>query len=104
MPYPLPVFRDLVGGFQLCQEEPCHDLSGQVRGSELLPRVLGDLAPEVARPICALLPYDLCARGQLKILDEQRAALACGEVLGLVETVGAHLTDAAQRPAPVACQ
>ena len=49
------------------------------------PRVLVDLAAEELAAVGALLPDDLGALDESRIVDEQRAALAGDDVLRLVE-------------------
>ncbi len=49
----------------------------------------------------ALLADDLGALDEARVVDEQRAAFAADDVLGLVEAERAELADRAERPAAV---
>ncbi len=84
----------LAGGFesrsrlQLRQQEGRQDIGRQVAGADVHPGVLVHLAAEEAAAVGAFLADDLGALDVAWVVDQQRAALAAGEVLGLVEALG----------------
>ena len=92
-----PARRDGVGLLHLRPQERGDDLAGQVRRTEVDPGVLVDLAPEELAAIRALLPDDLGALDEPRIVDQERTALAGDDVLRLVERERRHVPDAAER-------
>src|SRR5579872_6499079 len=93
---------DLRGIFQLRPQERSNQLARQEGGAHVHPGVLVHLAPEELGTVSAFLPDDLGTLGKLRIVDEQRAALAGYHVLGLVEAQGREVADGAERLALVA--
>ena len=62
---------DRVGLLQLRPEERRDDLARQVRRAEVDPGVLVDLAAEELAPVGALLPDDLGALDEPRVVDER---------------------------------
>ena len=99
-----PRGRDALGLLELRGEERGDDLARQVRRADVDPGVLVDLAAEELRAVGALLADDLGALDEARVVDEQRAALAGDDVLGLVEAQRAERADRAERLAAVGRQ
>ncbi len=92
---------DMRVGLELRQEEGCQEIGGQVAGADIHPGVFIYLAAEEAAAIGAFLSDDLGAFHILGVVDQQGAALAAGEVLGLVKALRCQAAEAAQGPALV---
>src|SRR5947208_453044 len=78
---------DLVHRLDLGVEEGARDLAGDVRRADVDPGVFVHLAPEELRPVRPLVAEDLRPVDQRGVVDAERAALAAGEVLRIVEAV-----------------
>ena len=81
-----PLFGDGLGLFHLRPQEGRDNFTGQVGGADIHPRVLVHLAAEKLAAVGALFPNDLGAFDKAFIIDQQSAALAGDDVLGLVKT------------------
>ena len=86
------------------EQERREDVGRQIARADVDPGVLVDLAAEEPAAVGALLADDLGALDELRVVDEQRAALAAGEVLGLVEALRRQRAERAERPAAVAAE
>src|SRR5690606_8826886 len=78
---------DLISYLELCVEVGGVELTREVARADVDPGVLNDLAPEEARAVGAFLPQEFCSFGEAWIIDDEGAAFATGEVLGVVETL-----------------
>ena len=92
-----------LGLLELRPQERRDDLARQIRRADVDPGVLVDLAAEELRAVGALLADDLGALDEARVVDQQRAALAGDDVLGLVEAERRRAAPMrAERPALVA--
>src|SRR5438094_2605305 len=101
LPDRLAALLDGFGRFQLRQQVGGQQVGRQIARADVDPRVLIDLAPEELRAVGALLPDDLGPLNQLRRIDQQRTALAAGDVLGLVKAQRGQPAETAQRASPV---
>ena len=89
---------DGIGLLELRVEERCIEVARQERRADVDPRVLVDLPLQELRTVRAFLADDLRARDILRMVDDERAALAHAVVLRLVERIAAEVADRAERP------
>ena len=87
-----PARGDGVGFFHLRPQKGGDEFAGQIRRTDVHPGVFVHLAAEELAAVGALLADDLGASCQRRIVDQQRAAFAGDDVLGLVEA------ETAQQP------
>ena len=92
---------DLRDALELGGEQRRADVGEQKRRAEVDPRVVIDVAAREAAAVGPLLLEDLRALDERLVVDEQRAALAAGDVLRLVEGERPEGADRPQRPAAV---
>src|SRR5262245_42097310 len=92
---------DALARLQLRVEVGGEDVGGYVAGPDVHPGVLVDQSPKEPAAVRALLADDLRPLGEARVVDEQRAALAAVDVLGLVEALRREAAEGAERPAPV---
>lgn len=88
--------RDVRGVLHLGPQKCCDHVSRQKQRSDFPPGVLADFASEESAAVRTLPPNELRAQCIGRIVDRQRTAFARDDVLGLVETEGAYVRDAAQ--------
>src|SRR5659263_472053 len=97
IPHVVAPVLDLAKGLQLSSEHGCQQVTGEIGGSLIHPGVFVDLSPPVARPVRTLFAQDLRASGvRVEVVDEERATLAHGNVLGVMETQRGQITEGAQ--------
>ena len=96
------VVVDLICMEQLRPQVGRIQLAGQVAVAKIDPGVLVHLAAEELGAVGAFFAQDLRALVVVRIVDDQRTALAHRVVFRLVEGVAAEITDGAQRLALVA--
>lgn len=90
--------KDMVELLHLGPQEGGAELADEAGGADVDPGVVRHLVAEEAGPIGAVFPDDLGALDIFRGVDEQGAALAALDVLGLVERQGGQVADAAQLP------
>ena len=90
---------DLRDALELLGQQRRRHVGHEKRRADVDPRVLVDLAAREALAVGALLLQDLGALRPARVVDEQRAALAAGDVLRLVEGERAEVADRAERAA-----
>src|ERR1700754_840942 len=93
---------DQLTGIQLFEQKCRQNPRGQIARADVAPSVLVDQAAVEARAIGAFFANDLGALGEALVIDQERAAFAAGEVLGLVEALRTEHADRAQKAAFVA--
>ena len=89
---------------QLAEEVGGEHVGEAERGAGVLPGVLVDLAEHEGVAVGALVVEHAGAVDVLGVVEQERAALAADEVLGLVEAEGGEAPQAAERLAPPACR
>src|SRR5439155_20803579 len=97
LPQRQPAGDRRLGILELCVEERRRQLARQERAADIDPVVLRDLAALELDAVGALFPDDLGALEQVLAIDDQGAALAGDDVLGLVEAEGRHRALPAER-------
>src|SRR5262249_59021110 len=96
LPKLTPPLLNLRPDFKLRKEEGGQNVRWQVARADVHPSVFVHLAAEEARAVGALFADDLRALDVVGIVDQQRTALAAGDVLGLVKTLGRERTEGPQ--------
>src|SRR6185312_5984384 len=95
---------DVAPALELRAQERRLQIGHQEARADVDPGVLVDLAAEEAAAVGPFFAEDLGALDERRIVDEQRAALAAGDVLGLVERLrgeGAEGAEPAAAPTAV---
>src|SRR5919201_2786480 len=93
--------HDAVGGLELCPQKRREDIARKKRRADVDPSVLVDLPAEELAAVGAFLADDFSALDELVGVDQERAALARDQVLGLVKADRRKLAEAAERLAAV---
>ena len=99
-----PLGEDRVPLLELAVQVGGQHVGQPERRADVLPRVLVDLAEQELAPVGALVVHDVGPVDVGLAVDDQRAALAADEVLGLVEAQRGEAAEAAERAAPVAAE
>src|SRR5262245_39392239 len=85
---------------QLGEEERCRQLARQIGTADVDPMVFGGFTALEAHPVGALLPDHLRALDEIFPIDDERAAFAGNDVLGLMEAEGRQRPLASERLTP----
>src|SRR5206468_9081665 len=76
----------------------------EIAGAKIDPGVLVDLPAEEAAAVGTFFADDLGALDVCRIVDQQRAPFAAGEIFGFVKTLGRHASKCSQRPVLVCAE
>ncbi len=82
--------------FKLPVEESRQQIRRQVGRANVHPAIFIHLAAEETRAIGAFFADDLCPLDKLRVVDQQRASFAAGEVLGFMEGLRGHHAEGSQ--------
>src|SRR5260370_24007011 len=96
VPMGLPAPCQGLGILELRPEKGRNDVARQIGGADIDPSILIDLAAEEFASVGAFFADDLGPLDEARVVDDQRAAFAGDEVLGLVEAEGRELSEASQ--------
>ncbi len=91
-----PLTLDLISGLQLGIQKGRQDVGGQIARTNVHPGIFVHLTAEEAAAVGAFFTNDLSALDKARGVDQSRAALAAGEILGFVETLGGQAAEGAQ--------
>src|ERR1700735_1860334 len=98
-PGPIPgsptLFLNFLPRLQLGKQKSGEEVGGKVARPDVDPAVFIDLAAEELASIGALFSNDQSALDQLRIVHQQRAALATGHVLGFVKALRGQTSEGA---------
>src|SRR5208282_6621408 len=100
LPNALPLRLDGLPYFQLGVEKGRQDVTHHITRANVHPGIFVHLSPKEPAAIRPLFTNDLGPLNQTRVVDEQRAALAAGDILCFMETLGSQTAEGAQ-PAAV---
>ena len=99
-PDALPLRLDGLPDFQLGVEKGRQDVTHHITRTHVHPGIFVHLTAKEPAAVRPLFPNDFRPFNQPRIIDEQRAALAAGDVLGFMKTLGRQAAKCAQPAAP----
>src|SRR6266550_7371292 len=96
MPNPPSLVLNLISRFKLRIKKRRQKIRWQVTRPQVQPRVLIHLPAKEAAAVGSFLSNDLGAIEVSRIVDDQRAAFATGEILGLVKALSRQAAEGTQ--------
>src|SRR5258706_16071718 len=95
IPNPLPTRLNLAPGLKLTEKKRGQHIAHHVARTDVHPGVFVHLPAEKTATVRALLADDLRALDELRVVDQERAAFATGDVFCFVKTLSGHATEGA---------
>ena len=96
LPNALPLRLDGLPCFQLGVEKGRQHVAHHITRADVHPGIFVHLSAKKPAAIGPFLANDLGALNQTRVVDEQRAAFAAGDVLGFMKTLGCQTAEGAQ--------
>src|SRR5262245_17499421 len=84
---------DYIQHLELGIQEGTTDLTEHVRGSDIDPSILVDLATEKLLPVCSLVTDNLCPFDHVGRVDAESSPLTADVVFRFMKAVRAQVTD-----------